>query len=254
MVVPPMFLILFVIFIPILVSLYYACTNYSGMASNYKWIGLKNFIDIFTKDALFWRCLYNALSQAFWRILLLDTFCVVMAILLDYISGRMERVYRVLFFIPCTLTVVIVAKLWTQMYNPTYGLVNKVFKGLSLAQLAHNWLSDPNTALIAVHFMIIWSAFGWTFLYYYAGVKSVSEDLYEAALIDGCGRFRMYLNITLPLLKPVIAVCITMDLIASLKQMEIIMLSTGGGPGGTTMFLANYIYNSHIVVSTKNPH
>lgn len=242
MVIPGMILVVGVIFIPILMAAYYGCTNYSGLAGSYKMVGLENFIHILTNDKEFWTCLWNALTQAFFRVLFLDTFCIIVAIIIDYISGRSERFFRVLFFVPCTISVVVTAKLWVQIYNPTYGLLNKLLSMMGLSGLTENWLTNPGTALGSVHFMIIWCSFGWTFLYYYAGVKNISGDLYEAALIDGCGRLRMYWKITVPLLKPVMAVCITLDVIASLKQMEIIMLSTNGGPGSSTMFLANYIY------------
>lgn len=192
MVVPGMILVIGVIFVPILIALYYGCTNYSGVAGDYNFVGVTNFINIFTNDQEFWTCLYNALSQAFFRVLFLDTFCIVMAILIDYISGRAERLYRVMFFVPCTISVVVIAKLWVQIYNPTYGLLNKVLNGIGLSALSTNWLTNPGTALGSVHFMIIWVSFGWTFLYYYAGVKNISGDLYEAALIDGCSRLRMY--------------------------------------------------------------
>ena len=241
MVIPGMLLVISVIFIPIVVAICYGFTNYSGLSNNYQIVGFINYLNIM-KDEEFFSCLKNALSQAFFRILFLDSFCITIAIIIDYLSGRIEKTYRVLFFVPCTVSVVVVSKLWLQIFNPTFGLLNKALRALQLGFFTNNWLTNPNTALGSVHFMIIWCSFGWTFLYYYAGVKNISEDLYEAALIDGCSRRKMYLNITLPLLRPVMAVCITLDIIASLKQMEIVMLSTGGGPGYSTQFLANYIY------------
>lgn len=242
MVFPGIALILFVIFIPILISLYYGFTNYSGFAGSYSWVGLSNYIRIFTKDPQFWNCLKLAFQQAVIRVIIVDGVCIVMAIAIDYMAGRWESLFRVVFFIPCTISVVVWGKLFVQVFNPSYGLINKLLNGVGLSSLARNWLSDPNTAVWSVHFMIIWIAFGWSFLYYYAGVKNISGDLYEAAMIDGCSRFKMYTRITIPLLRPAMEVCITLDVIASLKQMEIIMLTTNGGPGYQTRFLANYIY------------
>jgi raffinose/stachyose/melibiose transport system permease protein len=88
----------------------------------------------------------------------------------------------------------------------------------------------------------MYQGLGWCLLYYYAGVKGISEELYEAARIDGCGFVRLHLRITVPLLKPVIRVNLTLAVISALKQMETVFLTTHGGPGNSTQFLANYLY------------
>jgi raffinose/stachyose/melibiose transport system permease protein len=88
----------------------------------------------------------------------------------------------------------------------------------------------------------MWQGIGWATLIYYAGVKGLSGEIMEAAKVDGASGFNLLVNITLPLLKPVITVNLTLALISCLKQMEIVFLTTGGGPGTVTQFIANYLY------------
>ncbi|MFD1905301.1 carbohydrate ABC transporter permease [Paenibacillus rhizoplanae] len=102
---------------------------------------------------------------------------------------------------------------------------------------------DSSTALISMLFILIWAGFGWGLLFYYAGLKGIPDDLYEAASLDGASGFRLHWRITVPLLSPVITVQITLAMITALKQMETVFLTTNGGPGDSTQFLAVYLYN-----------
>ena len=104
-----------------------------------------------------------------------------------------------------------------------------------------NWFSNE-TAIWAVLIVLIWHGFGWGMLIYYTGIKNIDPVLYEAAAIDGADQRQSFLKITLPLMKPVIQVNVTMAVISALKQMETVYLLTNGGPGNSTQFTANYLY------------
>lgn len=241
MVVPGLMLMLFVIVLPILLSFFFGMTNWDGM-SKFDYVGLKNYKEILTKDPAFRSSLLNALYLALGLILIQHPLGMLFAILLDHIGGKLERVLCVIFFIPCVVSVMVIAKLWLMLYNPTFGLINKLLQLLGLDALAHNWLGDTKTVMPALIVILMYQGLGWCMLYYYAGVKGVPVELYEAARMDGCGFFRMHLTITIPMLKPVIRANVTMAVISSLKQMEIVFMTTHGGPGNRTQFLANYLY------------
>ena len=112
-----------------------------------------------------------------------------------------------------------------------------------LTLLKHAWLGESSTALGSMLFILIWAGFGWGLLFYYAGLKGIPEDLYEAAGLDGASGLKLHLRITVPLLSPVITVQVTLAMITALKQMELVFLTTNGGPGDSTQFLAVYLYN-----------
>jgi raffinose/stachyose/melibiose transport system permease protein len=238
---PGMVLFLFAIFVPILLSVCYGMTDYSGIGSA-NFIGLKNFIKIFTNDPVFWVALRNAILLGLGFVFLQHPFCVLFAIMLDRVGGMAEKVLRVIFFIPCVISIVITSKMWVVILEPEFGLLNKVLHTLGLGFMEQQWLGNPNTALLSILFILIWQGFGWGLLIYYAGLKGIAEELYEAARIDGAMGLRLYTSITLPLLSPVIKVNVTLAIISALKQMETIFLTTNGGPGQSTQFLANYLY------------
>ena len=133
-----------------------------------------------------------------------------------------------------------IAYLWKFIYNPDFGLLNNVIKAFG-GKGDINWLSYEN-AIWAVLVVLIWHGFGWGMLIYYTGIKNIDPVLYEAAAIDGASPTTTFLKITLPLMKPVIQVNVTMAVISALKQMETVYLLTGGGPGNSTQFAANYLY------------
>jgi raffinose/stachyose/melibiose transport system permease protein len=111
------------------------------------------------------------------------------------------------------------------------------FKGFELA-----WLANTKTAIWAVIWIMIWQGFGWALLFFYGGLMTVPRELEEAAVVDGASKFQLLLHVILPVMMPVIQSIVIIDVISSFKQMEMVYLSTEGGPGGTTQFLAVYLY------------
>jgi raffinose/stachyose/melibiose transport system permease protein len=142
---------------------------------------------------------------------------------------------------------VIVAKLWVDVFNPTFGILNKTLHALGLDALAMSWLSDPDTALAAVIWIILWQGFGWAMFFYYAGLMTVPRDLEEAARVDGASWSQTYVHVIIPHMRPVIATVIVIDVISSMKQMELIYLTTQGAPGQLTQFLGVYVYQKAFV-------
>ncbi|MFD2879556.1 carbohydrate ABC transporter permease [Paenibacillus rhizoplanae] len=164
--------------------------------------------------------------------------------MLDRLGGKAEKWFRTIFFIPCVISVVVISKkcgcpCWTLPSAPS----TKCSIPWDSASLSTLGWGDSSTALISMLFILIWAGFGWGLLFYYAGLKGIPDDLYEAASLDGASGFRLHWRITVPLLSPVITVQITLAMITALKQMETVFLTTNGGPGDSTQFLAVYLYN-----------
>ena len=222
-------------------SVYLGMTDTVGFAQKSNFVGLENYIKVL-HDKVFWRSLFNALLLGVSIILIQHPIAIFFAVLLDKVGGKAEKVFRTLLFIPCVLSAMVTTKMWVNIFAPGYGLLDKILTALGLEQLIHSWLAEPIPALLCVIFIIMWQGFPTGLMIYYAGVKGIPEDLYEAARIDGATELQTRIKIMLPLLRPVIAVNTTMALIGSLKQMETIMLSTNGDPGHMTQFIANYQY------------
>lgn len=226
---------------PIIMSGYLSMTNMQG-GSQATYVGFANYIKIFTNDQTFWVSLLHAIITGFALMLIQHPICMAFALALDRIGGKAEKTFRILFFVPCVISVMVTSKMWMNILNSTFGLFNKVLREVGLGALATDWLSNPNTVLACIIFIIMWQGFGNGMLIYYAGVKGISPDVNEAAELDGARGLRKFFSITFPMLLPVIKVNVTLAMISALKQMETVYLITDGGPGNKSQFVANYLY------------
>ena len=238
LVLPGLLLFIFAILCPICLSVYYGFTDYTGMGSM-NFIGMENYKDL-AVDTAFWTSLRNSLFLAIGFICIQHPLALITAAILDKLSGKAEGFFRCIYFIPNVISVAVIAYLWKFIYNPDFGLLNNIIKAFG-GKGDINWFSYDR-AIWAVLVVLIWHGFGWGMLIYYTGIKNIDPVLYEAASIDGANQTTTFLKITLPLMKPVIQVNVTMAVISALKQMETVYLLTNGGPGNSTQFAANYLY------------
>ena len=238
LVLPGLLLFVFAILAPICLSVYYGFTDYSGMGS-YDFIGLENYKQL-AHDSVFWNSLKNSLCLAIGFICIQHPLALITAAILDKLGGKAEGIFRCVYFIPNVISVAVIAYLWKFIYNPDFGLLNNIIKAFG-GKGDTNWFSN-DMAIWSVLIVLIWHGFGWGMLIYYSGIKNIDPVLYEAAAIDGANQRQTFLKITLPLMKPVIQVNVTMAVISALKQMETVYLLTNGGPGNSTQFTANYLY------------
>lgn len=238
LVLPGLLLFVFAILAPICLSVYYGFTNYSGMG-NFEMIGLENYKKLL-HDTAFWTSMRNSLLLAIGFICIQHPLAMITAAILDKLGGKAESFFRCVYFIPNVISVAVIAYLWKFIYNPDFGLLNNIIKMFG-GKGDINWFSTDN-AIWWVLIVLIWHGFGWGMLIYYTGIKNIDPVLYEAASIDGANQVQTFLKVTLPQMKPVIQVNVTMAVISALKQMETVYLLTNGGPGNSTQFTANYLY------------
>lgn len=238
---PGLIVFLYAVFFPIVLSGYFGMTEWSGLGKPV-FIGLENFKNLIFNDITFRMSLRNSLFLGLALIFIQHPLCLGAAVMIDKIGGKLEKVFRAIFFIPCVISVVVTSKMWVGIYDSQYGLLNKILDMLHLGFLKQEWLANPKLVLGSLFVIIMWQGFGWGMLIYYAGIKGISEDVYEAAKIDGAGAFELFKSITFPLLKPVVKINLTLAMISAFKQMEVIYLTTNGGPGNASQFIANYLY------------
>ncbi|MGO9410675.1 MAG: carbohydrate ABC transporter permease [Spirochaetia bacterium] len=241
LVLPGLLVIIFSLVVPVGFAAYYSLTDWAGFGKFHS-VGLENYRQILTADPVFWRSLMNAFILMVVTICIQNPVAFALAAVLSHITERASRFFRTVFFIPAVLSLVVVAKLWVSIFNPTYGILNKVLIAVGLKSLAFSWLSNPHTALGAVIWIIIWQGFGWALLFYYTGLMTVPREIEEATRVDGAGWLQAYLRVIIPFMFPVISAVLVIDVISSLKQMEMIFLSTAGGPGMLTQFVSVYLY------------
>lgn len=238
LVAPGLLVFLVAILTPIVLSVYYGFTDFSGIGQAH-FIGIENY-KVLIKDPVFWTALRNSLFLAIGFICIQHPLAMLVAVKLDKLQGKAEGIFRCIFFIPNVISVAVIAYLWKFIYNPNFGLIKKILDILGMKATPN--LLGSGTAIWAVLVVLVWHGFGWGMLIYYTGVKNIDPVMYEAAAIDGADSKTTFFKITLPLMKPIIQVNVTMAVISALKQMETVYLLTDGGPGNETQFLASYLY------------
>ncbi len=251
LVVPSIAVLVFAMLVPLGFSVYYSFTDWAGFGA-YRQVGLGNYWDIVrlevvdgalvASDPVFWRSIWNTFLLMVATILIQNPVAFALAAILAHVSRKLSRFLRTIYFVPAVLSLVIVARMWVGIFNPTYGILNKLLRAVGLGGLATSWLSNPDTAIWAVIWIIVWQGFGWALLFYYAGLMTVPKEIEEAARVDGASWFQTYWHIIVPYLRPAIAAVIVIDVISSMKQMELIYLTTNGGPGTRTQFVSVYLY------------
>lgn len=238
LVLPGLITFFFAIFMPIILSLYYSFTQYTGMGQA-TFIALDNYIEMI-HDEVFWRALRNSVLLALGFIVIQHPLAIYVAVRLDRMAGKREDILRSLYFIPNLISVAVIAYMWKFIYNPNFGLLQKM---LSFFGYKGNFNAiGAGHAIWGVLVVLVWHGFGWGMLIYYTGLKNIDTTLYEAARMDGATEGQLFFNITLPLMKPVIKYNVTLAVITALKQMETVYLLTSGGPGNETQFLGTYLY------------
>ncbi|MBP1566380.1 MAG: sugar ABC transporter permease [Oscillospiraceae bacterium] len=226
---PAAVLFIGIIIVPIIMSAIYSFHDWDGI-TDMKFIGVKNYIELFTSESAgFPKTILNALLLAILSVFIQLPISLALALRISRgIKG--ERFFMTVFFIPVLISTVVIGQLWLKIYNPRYGILNVALETLGLDSWCHTWLGEQETALMAVFMPTLWQYVGYHMLLMYAGVKSVSPDVIEAAKIDGANGWQVSTRIIIPLLKPVIKICVIFAVTGSLKAFDMIYVLTGGGP------------------------
>ena len=226
---PAAWLFLGIIIVPIFLSSYYSLLDWDGI-SEPTFIGLKNYVEIFTSSSIgFPKSVANVLLLAALSLVVQLPISLLLAIVLaNGVKG--ERFFLSVFFIPNLISTVVTGQLWMKIYNYEYGLLNLFLRAIGLESLTRIWLGDTKTALGAVFVAQLWQYIGYNMLLLYAGIKSQSQEVREAARIDGAGPVKMAFYVTIPQLKPVLKVCTIFAVVGSLKIFDLIYVLTDGGP------------------------
>lgn len=228
--------------LPFLTSLYFSFTNYN-MQSKADFLGLKNYIIMFTNDSVFWKSFGNTLIHICIAVPMNLIFSVAIALLLNN-KVKGIHTYRIIFYLPNVVSLVAMSLLWVWLFQPSYGLLNQVLKPIyklfNMEPIL--WLADPKMSKFSLAFMSMWTT-GSAILIYLAQLQDIPKDLYEAASIDGAGAFSRMKNITLPLMTPAIFYNTVMAIIAGFQTFQHAMIMTNGGPAKSTYYYAYYLYD-----------
>ncbi|WP_399932713.1 carbohydrate ABC transporter permease [Streptomyces kanamyceticus] len=230
------FLVLFALFVllPIGRGLWLSFTDANISGTGERFVGLDNY-----REALGTPLMWESLGHSAYFTLLVVPCIVVLAFLLAMLAHHIERakwLWRLCFFAPFLLPSTVAANLWQWLFNPGTGMINHVF-GLDTP-----WLTDKSTAMLAVVITTLWWTVGFSFLLFLAALQNIPRHLYEAAALDGAGAWQRMVHITLPMLRTITGLVITLQVLASLQVFDqvVVMQDFGPGPEESTRTFVQY--------------
>lgn len=226
---------------PIIRTFHMSLYKWDGMAPVMEWVGLRNFRLIFTTDRIWWISMWNAVKFALLGVIIMQSFSLILAFMVDR-GAKAAGFYKVVFYIPTILSAMVVGYIWKWIYDPYGGILNHLLSMIGLPHLTKAWLSDPSYSLISVSIASMWSGFGYSFLYFLAALKGISQEIYEAARVDGARSWQVLTRITLPMLRPVITVITILTILGAMQLFPLVAAMTNGGPGFSTQVPVMTIY------------
>jgi ABC-type sugar transport system permease subunit len=239
----PAALLIFTFFITSIVYTFYlSFTDYSGLASP-RWVGLENYEAIF-EDATYVTSLKNTLIWVAATLILPVGLGLVFSVLLQQLKG--QRIFKNIFYFPYAMSLTVVGVIWVFLFSRTG--INYVLTQAGLESLAKDWLTTPPYNTFAMIVASVWQGTGTNMLLFLIGLGALPKEPFEAAAIDGAGKFRTFWSITLPLLNPITIVVMGMALVNSFKIFDIIWVMTMGGPYRSSETLAVTMFRESFVL------
>ena len=227
--------------IPSIMAVYYAFTDYYLLTPDMrKFVGFDNFIKLF-KDPIFLKSLSNTLKFVVLVIPLQIGAALGLALLLNK-KRKANTFFKVAYFSPVVMSLVVISVLWLYLLNPNEGMINNVLTHVGLPP--QPFLTSPDQAIFTIVFVSVWQGAGFQMLIFLAGLQNIPGDVYEAAQLDGMNKWQRFIYITLPLLKPTSIFIFITTLISAFKLLVQPMVMTQGGPVNSTMTVVYYIYQT----------
>ena len=246
-VLPALILTLMFTIWPTAQALYLSFTNATSLGLNNKFVGLDNYIYMF-HDKSFIQALTNT-AKLMAVVPVITIFCsLVLAFVLNQCKLKEMVLYRTLFYFPNIVSLTVVGIIWSFVFHPNVGIVNKILGAVGLESLQRSWLGDSKTALWCIAFTLLWQAAGYYMVMHIAAMDGISPEIYESATLDGASAWRKFISITMPLMKDIIGITFVLALSGTINLSFVLsQVMTGGGPNGASSVLLQYMYTQGFV-------
>ena len=232
---------------PTVQALYLSFTNATSLGLNNKFVGLDNYIYMF-HDKSFIQALKNT-AKLMAVVPVITIFCsLVLAFVLNQCKLKEMVLYRTIFYFPNIVSLTVVGIIWSFVFHPNVGIVNKILDAVGLESLQRSWLGDSKTALWCIAFTLLWQAAGYYMVMHIAAMDGISPEIYESATLDGASAWRKLVSITMPLMKDIIGITFVLALSGTINLSFVLsQVMTGGGPNGASSVLLQYMYTQGFV-------
>ena len=228
-------------------ALYLSFTNATSLGLNNKFVWLDNYIYMF-HDKSFIQALINT-AKLMAVVPVITIFCsLVLAFVLNQCKLKEMVLYRTLFYFPNIVSLTVVGIIWSFVFHPNVGIVNKILGAVGLESLQRSWLGDSKTALWCIAFTLLWQAAGYYMVMHIAAMDGISPEIYESATLDGASAWRKLISITMPLMKDISGITFVLALSGTINLSFVLsQVMTGGGPNGASSVLLQYMYTQGFV-------
>ena len=228
---------------PMLWAVIKAWFYYNGSKSAQRFVGWDNFKTLFT-DKTYWNSWLVTLKFAVGKLPIELSLAMILALILNK-RIKMTGFYRSVFYLPSIISVAVIGVIFANMFD-YFGFINAILIKVGLSQTGIDWFSNEHTALFALITASVWNTFGINVMYFLAALKNVPEELYESAYLDGANKPRVFFQITLPLMGPVLQTILLLSLNGTLQTNDLILATTNGAPAGKTYTVMSYVVSKFI--------
>lgn len=233
---------------PVIWALQYMFFSYDGISAA-KFVGLANFIRVFTRDDVFWRSVFNTLLYVGGKLLLTLPPAFILALMLNKkFKGR--GLLQGIIFSPTIMSAAVMALIFYLIFNVYNGVLNQLILAWGLSKQPLNWLGK-DLAMLTCIIVGAWGGIGNYMVYFLAGLQSIPPEIYESAELDGVNGLQRMIHITIPMLGPMLQVILMLAIIIAFQDMQSIMVLTEGGPFGVTQVMFLYIYQLYFPISAS---
>jgi raffinose/stachyose/melibiose transport system permease protein len=243
-VLPALVLLLVFVYYPIVENLRLSLFSWNAFSAHPTFVGLDNYRTAID-DPIFWRALRNNTVFAITSLVFQVGFSLVLAAVLEeFVHQRLRGILRTIYFIPAVISITVAGILFSFLYNPQIGLLNRLLGAVGLDSWQHSWLGDPDTAMWSIIGMSQWQPIGYTAILFVVAIQRVPREFYEAARVDGAGRIRSFFSITVPMVREMTTLISILTISGAFLVFNEVMVMTAGGPSNSSQVLGTWLYRN----------
>ncbi|HEX5524352.1 MAG TPA: sugar ABC transporter permease [Pedococcus sp.] len=243
-VLPALMLLLVFVYYPIVENLRLSLYSWSAFSAQPTFVGLDNYRTA-AGDPVFWRALRNNTVFAVTSLVFQVGFSLVLAAVLEeFVHQRLRGILRTIYFIPAVISITVAGILFSFLYNPQIGLLNRLLAAVGLQSWQHSWLGEPSTAMWSIIAMSQWQSIGYTAILFVVAIQRVPREFYEAARIDGAGKIRSFFSITVPMVREMTTLVTILTISGAFLVFNEVMVMTAGGPSNSSQVLGTWLYRN----------
>jgi raffinose/stachyose/melibiose transport system permease protein len=241
---PAVALLVVFVYYPIVENVRLSFFSWSAFSPNPVFVGLENYRAAFD-DPVFWRALFNNTAYAVVSLIVQVAFALVLAAVLEeFVHQRLRGFLRTIYFIPATISITVAGILFSFLYNPQFGLVNRVLTAVGLQSWTHAWLGESSTAIWSIIAMSQWQSIGYTAVLFVVAIQRIPREFYEAVRVDGAGPVRTFFTVTVPMVREMTTLLVILTVSGAFLVFNEVMVMTAGGPDNSSHVLNTWLYRN----------